>query len=112
MITVPGGYSAQRRNVGATRRLGNRERSDSFAGEHRRQHARLQFRAAEPGDQRSTDRVRHQRSDHSARAALGQLYARDQPVERVGPGDAAIFFGEAETEQPHVGRLSIQVPRE
>ena len=112
MVAVPGGDSAQRGNVGATRGLRDGERSDSFAGEHRRQHARLQFRAAEQGDQRATDRVRHQRSDHSARAALGELHARDQPVEGVGPGDAAVLLGEAETQQPHIGSLAIQVPRE
>ena len=56
--------------------------------------------------------MRHQRGYDSARAALGEFDARDQPVKRVGPGDAAVLLGEAETEQPHIGSLAVEVPRE
>ncbi len=109
---VAPGRRAQRRDVGASARLGDRERRDLLAGQDRRQHPRLECRRGQGHDRRRGDRVRHQRGQQAARAALRQFDAGDEPVERIRARDAAVFLGIAEAQQADARRARVQLARE
>src|SRR3546814_9975935 len=68
-------------DVAAAARLGDAERDDLLAREHRRRNALLELLRSERENRRQADAMRHQRCAEPARADRGQLLGDDEAVE-------------------------------
>src|SRR3546814_5734981 len=84
-------------DVAAAARLGDAERDDLLAREHRRRNALLELLRSERENRRQADAMRHQRCAEPARADRGQLLGDDEAVEIVEAlAVPAILLGRSE----------------
>src|SRR5258706_10616734 len=110
-VFISQGLGAQVCDIGAAARLGDRQRAYFLARQDRRQHAALQLLAALGGDRRRADGVRKQARRNAAAAGVREFLRADDAKEVIG-GRAAVFFREAEAEQPGRRGLAVELARE
>ncbi len=113
MVAVPDRGRLEVGDVAAAARLGDAERDDLVAREHRRRDALLQFLRAEREDRRQADAVGHQRGAEAPGADRGEFLGDDEAVEIVEAFRMpAILFGVAQAENAGLGGFFVQLARQ